>query len=45
MAKKGLILAGGILALLFVPGTIPAFIATKTAKFTKKRHSSSISEG
>ncbi len=45
MAKKGLILAGGILALLFVPGTIPALIATKTAKYSKKKHSSSINEG
>lgn len=46
MAKKGLLLAGGIIALLFVPGTIPALIATKTAKLSKKRHSlNSESEG
>ena len=37
MNKKGFKFAGGIFALLFVPGTIPAFIAYKTAKFRKKR--------
>ena len=36
MNKKGLMFAG-IFALLFVPGTIPAFIAVKTAKYRKKR--------
>ena len=34
--KKGLILAG-VFAILFVPGTIPAFLAMKTAKFRKKK--------
>ena len=45
MAKKGFLFAGGLLALLFVPGTIPALIASKTAKYAKKKHSSSINEG
>ena len=35
MKKKGTIVAV-ILALLFVPGAIPAFIATIAAKFKKK---------
>lgn len=37
MNKKGLMYAGGIFALLFVPGTIPAFIAMKTAKYRKRK--------
>ena len=36
MNIKGMKVAG-IFALLFVPGTIPAFIAFKTAKYRKKR--------
>lgn len=36
MNKKGLMFAG-IFAILFVPGTIPALIAVKTAKYRKKR--------
>ncbi len=35
MNRKGLLIAG-IAALLFVPGTIPAFIAIKSAKLKKK---------
>jgi hypothetical protein len=35
MSKKGVLIAG-ILALLFVPGTIPAAIAMKSAKLKKK---------
>ena len=34
--SRGKVVAG-VLALLFVPGTIPAFIAYKTAKFRKKK--------
>ena len=34
--KKGLLFAG-IFAILFVPGTIPALLAMKTAKFRKKK--------
>ena len=36
MNKKGLLFAG-IFAILFVPGTIPALLAVKTAKFRKKK--------
>lgn len=36
MNRKGMKVAG-IFALLFVPGTIPAFIALKTAQYRKKR--------
>lgn len=36
MNNRGKVVAG-VLALLFVPGTIPAFIAYKTAKYRKKR--------
>ena len=36
MNKKGLIFAG-VFAILFVPGTIPALLAMKTAKFRKKK--------
>lgn len=36
MNKKGMKVAG-IFALLFVPGTIPAFIALKTAQFRKRK--------
>ena len=36
MNKKGLLFAG-IFAILFVPGTIPSFLAVKTAKFRKKK--------
>ena len=36
MNKKGVMFAG-IFAILFVPGTIPALIAIKTAKYRKKR--------
>ncbi len=35
MNKRGLILAG-VFALIFVPGTIPAFIVAKTAKYKRK---------
>ena len=35
MNRKGLLIAG-IAALLFVPGTIPAFIAVRSAKFKKR---------
>ena len=35
MNKKGVIVAG-IFALLFVPGTIPAFIAVKSYKLKKR---------
>ena len=35
MNRKGLLIEG-IAALLFVPGTIPAFIAVKSAKLKKK---------
>lgn len=45
MGKKGILIFGGIVALLFVPGTIPALIATKTAKHTKSKHSSKNNEG
>ena len=37
MNKKGLKFAGGLFAILFVPGAIPTFIALKTAKFRRKR--------
>ena len=37
MNRKGIKFAGGLFALLFVPGTIPAFIAMKTAKYRKKK--------
>ena len=43
MNKKGAMVAG-IFALLFVPGTIPAFIAMKTAKYRKKRLAQNIIE-
>lgn len=36
MNRKGMKVAG-VFALLFVPGTIPAFIALQTAKYRKKR--------
>lgn len=36
MNKKGFILVGEIFALLFIPGTIPAYIAMKTIKFKKR---------
>ena len=36
MNRKGLIFAG-VFAILFVPGTIPALLAMKTAKFRKKK--------
>lgn len=36
MNKKGLILVSGIFALLFLPGTIPTYIAIKTAKLRKR---------
>jgi hypothetical protein len=36
MNRKGLIFAG-VFAILFVPGTIPALLAMKTAKYRKKR--------
>lgn len=36
MTKKGIMLACGVLALLFVPGTIPTFIGVKTAKLKKR---------
>ncbi len=35
MRKKGLLIAG-ILALIFVPGTIPAAIAVKSSELKKK---------
>ncbi len=35
MNRKGVIVAG-IFALLFVPGTIPAFLAVKSYKLRKK---------
>lgn len=35
MNKRGLILAG-VFALIFVPGTIPAFIVAKSAKYKRK---------
>ena len=35
MNRKGVLIAG-IAALLFVPGTIPAFIAMKSAKLKKR---------
>ncbi len=35
MNKKGLFVAG-IIALLFVPGTIPAYMVAKSAKLKKK---------
>ena len=37
MNKKGFKFAGGLFAILFVPGTIPALIAYKTAQNHKKR--------
>lgn len=36
MNKKGIKVAG-VFALLFVPGSIPAFIALKTAQYRKRR--------
>ena len=45
MNMKGIKFAGGIFALLFVPGTIPAFIATKTYQYRRKHSSSIINEG
>ena len=45
MNKKGLKYASGIFALLFVPGTIPAFIAYKTAQFRKRRIAQNELEG
>ena len=36
MNRKGAMVAG-IFALIFVPGTIPAYIALKTAKYRKKK--------
>ena len=36
MNKKGYILTSTIFALLFLPGTIPAYIALKTVKLRKK---------
>ena len=44
MAKKGVVLAG-ILALLFVPGTIPAAIALRSARLKKKMATQKHSEG
>ena len=44
MNRKGLIIAG-IAALLFVPGTIPAFIAVKSAKLRKKLTAQRNNEG
>lgn len=35
MNKKGVVIAG-IIALLFIPGTIPAAIAIRSAKLKKK---------
>ena len=45
MNRKGFKFAGGLFALLFVPGTIPAFIALKTAKYRKKRLAQNELEG
>ncbi len=45
MNRKGMKFAGGIFALLFVPGTIPAFIALKTAQYRKKRIAQNELEG
>ena len=45
MNRKGMKFAGGIFALLFVPGTIPAFIAFKTAQYRKKRIAQNELEG
>ena len=44
MSKKGVLIAG-ILALIFVPGTIPAAIAMKSAKQKKKLASQKENEG
>ncbi len=44
MNKKGLLLAG-IFALIFVPGTIPAFMVAKTAKLKKKFNAQKNIEG
>ena len=45
MNRKGIKFAGGIFALLFVPGTIPAFIALKTVQFRKRRIAQNELEG
>lgn len=44
MNKKGVIIAS-IFALLFVPGTIPAFIAVKSYKLKKKLSAQKTNEG
>jgi hypothetical protein len=44
MNKKGVVIAG-ILALIFVPGTIPAAIAIRSAKLKKKLASQKGNEG
>lgn len=36
MNKKGFILVSTLFALIFLPGTIPAYIAIKTSKLKKK---------
>ena len=45
MNRKGIKFAGGLFAILFVPGTIPALIAYKTAQFRKKRIAQNELEG
>ncbi len=44
MNKKGVLFAG-IFALIFIPGTIPAFMIAKSAKLKKKLSTHKNNEG